>query len=70
MNIQMWVCGKYISEGKWEFQGVFSSERLAISACRDDNYFIGPAIVNAALDDETITWPGSYYPLLTDGVPA
>ena len=64
---QLWIVGQVPSlEGsannEWQFAGVFSSEKLAIEACRTDNYFIGPAKLDAPLPHETFDWPGAYYP--------
>lgn len=64
--MEVWVCGKHRS-GKvhhviWDLQGVFSTEALAIAACKDDTYFIGPAGVDKVLLDATEDWPGCYYP--------
>lgn len=60
----LWICGKAIKgKNKWEFQGIFSSEQKAISACRNKMYFIGEVILDEELPDETIEWKGAYYPL-------
>lgn len=62
----VYVVGRAISaEGPkaWEFQGVFSSLKLAEAACRDETYFVGPAEVDQELPHETTpVWPGAYYP--------
>lgn len=64
----LWIVGKDDREGDggWEFQGVFDDRELAVMACRGDNYFIGPAILNESLPDDREDWPGSYYPTLED----
>ncbi len=62
-----WVCGQSTGEGNtWEFAGVFSSEELAIAACRDEHYFIGPATVDQQLPHEPFDWPGAYYPIVAE----
>ncbi len=61
----VWVCGKYTGEANcWEFHGVFSSEEKAIEKCHTANYFIGPSEIDKAFPDESVDWPGAYYPLL------
>jgi len=69
--VKVWICGKHKSLGKdsngteytsWEFQGVFRTKDLAINACKDENYFIGPAVMDEPLPDEELDWPGAYYP--------
>ena len=64
--MQVWICGKIINyENKaWEFAGVFSTEALAIAACKKDLYFIGPAEMDSAPPSKTVDWPGAYYPRL------
>lgn len=48
----------------WDFQGVFSTEALAIAACRDHTYFVGPALLDQELPHETEPeWPGARYPI-------
>lgn len=64
----LWICGKYLSGDEmgsvvWEFVGVFSSEELAVAACLCDTYFVAPAKLDKAFPDETLLWPGVYYPL-------
>jgi len=46
----------------WDLIGVCSTEDLAVQACGDDNYFIGPMELNEILPKESVPWPGSYYP--------
>lgn len=63
----VWLCGKVVKDGDmWNVQGVFTSEELAIAACRDEYYFIGPVVVDESLPDEPVEWPGAYYPLARD----
>lgn len=63
----LWIVGRAVgTERAFEFQGVFSSEAIAVAACKDETYFIGPATLDEELPHETMTdnWPGSYYPKL------
>ena len=62
--ITMWICGKRTNTfGAWQFQGVFTTEDLAVKACVNRSYFIGPVILNKQLPDDAIEWPGAYFPL-------
>ncbi len=60
----MWLTGKNNGEYDggicWELIGVFSTE--AIAACLNEYYFIGPVVLDEELPDETVAWPGCYYP--------
>jgi hypothetical protein len=47
----------------FDFCGVFETEKEAVAACRDENYFVGPAVCGACLPHEPVPWPGAYYPL-------
>lgn len=63
MAATLWICGHFSSAGgEWEFIGVFDSEALAIEACTDATYFIGPTELNARHVDEPKPWPGAYMP--------
>ncbi len=54
----------------WEFQGLFSSEAAAVTACRSATYFVAPARLNIAGADETAAeWPGLRWPLCPEGEP-
>lgn len=48
---------------EWVFQGIFDSKDKAIGACKDENYFIGPAILNESLSHDDVDWLGAFYPL-------
>jgi hypothetical protein len=63
-----WIVGRVVSDDgtRWEFQGVFDEEQLAVAACIGPRYFVGPAKMNAALPDERHDWTGAYYPLTMD----
>ena len=63
----LWACGQWRREEDnglcvWDFQGIFESEALACSACRDGNWFIWPVVVNAELPEDPVSAPGGYYP--------
>lgn len=69
---QAWIVGRHLEDAEdaesgerlvaWDFQGVFSSEDLAVAACRDDRYFVAPAKMNQQLPHDAADWPGCYYP--------
>ena len=63
--MKLWIVGKSVGPRgeEWEFQGVFDSKKKAISACKSDRYFIGPAMLNEELPEKPEEWPGCYYPL-------
>lgn len=65
---KVYVVGKNIAEKEegivWEIQGVFTNETDAVLACVEDRCFVGPIELNAPLPEETIVWPGCYYPNL------
>lgn len=60
---EVWICGKVGTKTGWDIQGVFSSEALAVAACRSAEYFIGPLALDVALPDESSPWPRAYWPL-------
>ena len=57
-----WIVGKWTGPKRWEFAGVYSTEALAVGACRSNRYFVAPAVIDEELPDEETTWPGAYYP--------
>jgi hypothetical protein len=69
---EAWIVGRHLKGAEdletgehlvaWDFQGVFTSEDLAVAACRDDRYFVAPAKMNQQLPHDTAEWPGCYYP--------
>lgn len=65
MDEKLWVVGRlvYPYEGQWEFMGVFSNQKVAEDFCKNELYFVGPAIKDEGLDDISRPWPGAYYPL-------
>lgn len=72
MSNLFWVCGrfrwqKYDKERSrldvcWDLQGVFDSEKKAISACKNEDYFIGPVELNKEIPSNQIEWEGAYFP--------
>lgn len=43
------------SNGRWEFQGLFSSKQKAEAACRNENYCVsGPYELDKELPDERV----------------
>ena len=69
----VWVVGKFmgivVTNTKdecnyWEMEGIFSSEQLAIKACKLNRHFIGPMELDEPCPEETALWPGAYYPRL------
>ena len=62
--MELWICGQWIAEREWEFQGIFDSEQRAIDACTHDNYWIAPVRLNEPLPHETVDFSGAYYPRL------
>jgi len=69
--MELWVVGRVGRVGRvndleslsWEFCGVFDTIDAAISACVTECHFVGPAILNECIPEEsTETWPGGFYP--------
>lgn len=59
--MKLYIVGQ--SKGdSWEFQGVFSTEKKALKACRNRTYFIGPIKLDKSLPAETCDWKDAYYP--------
>lgn len=60
----VWIIGKMIDDtlSQWEFQGVFDTEELAIAACVEDRFFVGPAEINTPFPVEPVKWVGAWYP--------
>ena len=68
---KLWIVGKYCEAtadlpARWEFKGVFDSEGAADLHCVTANHFIGPAVLNKPVPEESTRWPGAYYPRLRD----
>ena len=65
--MKLWIVGQNIGGDEspaWDCAGVFSSVQLAVAACRDETYWIGPATLDATLPHEVVDWPGVVYPFL------
>lgn len=67
MPKKLWICGQYkrgeFPDTIWDFQGIFDSEEKAIEACRDENYFIMPFILNQQCPHETVENAEACYPI-------
>ena len=61
--MRLWLVGKYVNKSLWEFRGIFDTEQAAVFRCIDAYYFVAPCKLNARAPDETVSWPGQYYPL-------
>lgn len=73
MDSKVWICGRLIGEweesgSKWAFQGVFSTEKLAIDACRDEAYFIFSSNMDTQLPHEDSLPPDGYYPVIENAL--
>ena len=66
-RMKLWIVGKWRSEetenSVWDFQGVFSSEKRAVAACRSWRYFVGPATLDRMLPDITVHWEDGFCPI-------
>ncbi len=62
----MWLIGKVVSVHEdgycWEIIGIVETEEMAVAACLNETYFIGPMVLNEILPNEKVDWPGCYYP--------
>jgi hypothetical protein len=62
----VWVCGQVdeYNDDIWGIVGVFSSEKKAVAACKNENYFVSPYKINSYDDtDEKINKDYiGYYP--------
>ena len=63
--MKLWVVGEVIKKTRkgnvWECVGVFDDITLAEDACIDHMYFVGPLLLNDAINDK-VEWDGCYYP--------
>jgi len=71
--MKIWIVGQYRGVSKnridvaWDFQGIFDNKGKAVSACKNKNYFIMPAILNKELPEKRIQAPKeTHYPLHTE----
>ena len=64
--MNLFIVGKVTSENgkEWEICGVFDSEEKALIECKDYRYCIGEGELNKPFPDETVEWPGAYYPIV------
>lgn len=53
-----------VDAAAWAFQGVFDTKEKAIAACRDDHYFIAPAVLNAEIQHDPIPMDGVEWPMI------
>jgi len=62
---KLFVVGEHLGEVStgaiWDCVGVFDTEEKAVEACIKDNHFVGPLILNEAINDH-LPWEGCYYP--------
>lgn len=63
----IWICGLW-SGDTWYINGVFTTEEMAVKACKTGLHFVGPATLNEEFPNthynhlEIMDWPGLYYP--------
>jgi hypothetical protein len=57
-----WLVGQFRKETPdgviWDFQGIFQSESQAVEACRDENYFVAPVVLDCEIEHEKVRWDG------------
>jgi len=58
----VYIVTKNRPDGKWEFQGVFSTKEKAIAACKGPGWGYGPEELDVELPEESIVWEGFVYP--------
>ena len=67
--MKLWIVGQTREYGppprgsRWDFQGVFDSERKALAACKNPAYWIAPVELNQELPEEPVELPGACFPL-------
>ena len=66
--MEVWVVVKNITDGQFEFQGVFDDKDKATEACIDWSYGMGPAIMNEAIPDDVEEWVGYHYPIVRETI--
>jgi hypothetical protein len=59
--MKLYIVG-HVSDGGWEFAGVFDSAEQAEAQCHDATYFVGPVVLNQEIPQVSMDWPGAYYP--------
>ena len=62
-TVEVFIVGKVDTEDekRWEFCGVFSTVKNAQAACKTDDYFIGPSVIDELIPDKPTVWPGAIY---------
>lgn len=59
----IWIVGKALNgDGAWEFQGAFTDKNEADNYAAQNGYFVGPAVIGQRMPEESMEWPGGYYP--------
>jgi hypothetical protein len=58
----LWLCGKWVPDDQWEFQGLFDTKDAAIAACRDRNYFVTQITLNQEEPDAREVFVDAFYP--------
>lgn len=58
---RLFVVGRNVG-GSWEFDGVYSTAAQAERRCTTPDHWVGPAILDENITEETTPWPGAYYP--------
>ncbi len=68
---EVWICGQmkewFEDASRWEFAGVFSTEKKADIACRDKTYFIFPQMIDERIPHETCEPERCRYPRVLEG---
>lgn len=61
---KVWIVGRVLDYKScaWEFQGVFSSPEKAITACKNENWFVGEAVIDQGLPIESCEWINAHCP--------
>ena len=66
--MELWIAGRALGKSEkeghiaWEVRGVFDDQALAEDACTTMLDFVGPLVLNQRCPEETVEWPGCYYP--------
>jgi hypothetical protein len=58
-----WLVGQWREGKPWEVQGIFSTKKKALVACRTDQCFLYPFVLNEEQSLETSPMEGQIYPL-------
>lgn len=61
-----YLVGRYITNTDagpvWEFQGIFTSWDAALTACKDETYFMVEVRTDLPMPHDRIEWAGVIYP--------